>query len=80
MYTLSLPYVLAYVTVALTSANNFEQAPNASKHIVYSQKFDELTTTLKKKLLHKYLLLFNGLYLLTLKVALYIIVKARSSF
>ena len=46
MYTLSLPDVLAYVTIALTSVNYFESAPNASKHILYSQLFDELKTTL----------------------------------
>ena len=46
MYTLPLPDVLVYVTVALTSVNYVEPAPNASKHIVYSQLFDELKTTL----------------------------------
>ena len=46
VYTISLLDVLAYVTVALTSVNYVEPAPNASKHIVYSQLFDELTTTL----------------------------------
>jgi len=46
VYTLSLPDVLAYVTVALTSVNYVEPAPNASKHIVYTQLFDELKTTL----------------------------------
>jgi len=46
VYTLCLPNVLAYVTVALTSVNYVEPAPNASKHIVYSQLFDELKTTL----------------------------------
>jgi len=46
VYTLSLTDVLAYVTVALTSIIYVEQAPNASKHIVYSQMFDELKTTL----------------------------------
>jgi len=35
LYTLSLPDVLTYVTVALTSANYVDSAPNASKHIVY---------------------------------------------
>jgi len=46
VYTLSLPDVFAYVTVALTSVIYVEPAPNASKHIVYSQMFDELKTTL----------------------------------
>ena len=45
-YTLSLSDVLTYVTVALTSVNYVEPAPNASKHIVYSQLFDELKTAL----------------------------------
>ena len=61
VYTLPLPDVLAFVTVALTSDNYVEPAPNASEHIVYSQHFDELKTTLlKKQLFHKYLLLLNG--------------------
>jgi len=46
VYTVSLPDVLAYVTVALTSVNYVEPAPNASKYIAYSQLFDELKTTL----------------------------------
>jgi len=45
VYTLSLPDVLAYVTVAFTSVNYVEPPPNASKHIVYFQLFDELKTT-----------------------------------
>jgi len=45
-YTLSLPDVLAYVTVSLTSVNFVEPAPNASKHILYPQLFDELKTLL----------------------------------
>jgi len=48
VYTLSLSDVLTYVTVALTSVNYVEPATNASKHIVYSQLFDELKTTFKK--------------------------------
>jgi len=43
--SLSLPDVLSYVTVTLTSVNYVEQAPNACKHILYSQLFDELKTT-----------------------------------
>jgi len=39
VYTLSLLDILAYMTVALTSVNYVEPAPNASKHIVYSQLF-----------------------------------------
>ena len=35
-YSVSLPDVLAYVTVALTSFNYVKTSPNASKHIVYS--------------------------------------------
>jgi len=46
VYTLSLSDVLTYVTTALTSVNYVEPAPNASKHIVYSQLFDELKTAL----------------------------------
>jgi len=46
VYTLSLPNILAYVTIALTSVNYVQPAPNASKHIVYSQMFDELKTIL----------------------------------
>jgi len=34
-YFLSLPDVLAYVTVALTSVNYVEAAPITSKHIMY---------------------------------------------
>ena len=45
-YTLSLPDVFSYVTVAITSTNYVEPAPNASKDIVYSQLFDELKTIL----------------------------------
>jgi len=48
MYTFSLPEVLAYVTVALTSVNYVEPALNANTHIMYSQLFDELKTTLYK--------------------------------
>ena len=44
-----MPDGLDYVSVALTSVNYVEPAPNASKHIVYSQLFDELKTTFKKK-------------------------------
>jgi len=44
VYTLSLPDVLSYVTVALTSVNYIEPAPNASKHIMFSRLFDELKT------------------------------------
>jgi len=46
VYTHSLPDVLAYVTVALTSINCVVPASNASRHIMYSQLFDELKTTL----------------------------------
>jgi len=48
VYTLSLSLtdVFDYMTVALTSVNYVEPAPNASKHIVYSQLFDELKTAL----------------------------------
>ena len=45
VYTLSLPGVLAYVTVALTSVYYVETPPHPCKHIVYSQLFDELKTT-----------------------------------
>jgi len=46
VYTVPLSDVLTDVTVALTSVNYFEPAPNASKHIMYSQLFDELKTAL----------------------------------
>jgi len=46
MYTLSLPDVLAYVTVALTSSNYIETAPNTNKHVMYSQLIDEIKTML----------------------------------
>jgi len=46
VYNLSLLDVLANVTVSLTSVNYVEPATNTSKHIVYSQLFDELKTTL----------------------------------
>jgi len=46
VHSLSLPDVLAYVTVALASVNYVEPAPNARKHLVYSQMFDEVKTTL----------------------------------
>lgn len=47
VYTLSLPDVLAYATVALTSPTYIEPSlPTASKHIVYPQLFDELKTML----------------------------------
>jgi len=45
-HSLSLSEVLTYMTVALTSVNYVETAPNASKHIMYSQLFDEHTTGL----------------------------------
>jgi len=38
-YTVSLPDVLAYVNVALTSINYVEPTPNASTHISYTQLF-----------------------------------------
>jgi len=44
VYALSLPDVLSYVTVALTSLNYLEPAPNASKHIMFSRLFEELKT------------------------------------
>ena len=46
VYTLSLSDVLTYVTIALTSVNYVEPAPNPSKHIAYSQLFDGLKTAL----------------------------------
>ena len=46
LYTLSLPDVMTYVTVALTSVNYVEPAPNANKHIMYSQLFDEFKMSL----------------------------------
>ena len=48
VFSLSLSDVLTYVIVALTSVNSAEPAPNASKHIVYSQLFDHLKPTFKK--------------------------------
>jgi len=41
-YTVSLPGVLAYVNVALTSINYAEPTPNVSTHISYTQLFEEL--------------------------------------
>jgi len=46
VYTLCLPDVLSHVTVALTSPNYVEPAPNSSKHIMYSHLFEELKTLL----------------------------------
>jgi len=46
VYTLCLPDVLLYVTVALTSPNYVEPAPNSIKHIMYSHLFEELKTLL----------------------------------
>ena len=39
VYPICLPDVLSYVTVALTSPNYVEPAPNSSKHIMYSHLF-----------------------------------------
>jgi len=44
VYVLSFPDYLSYVTVALTSVNYRETAPNASKHIMFSRPFEELKT------------------------------------
>ena len=41
-YTASLPGVLAYVNVALTSINYVNPTLNASTHISYIQLFEEL--------------------------------------
>jgi len=41
-YTVSMPDVLTYVNVALTSINYVEPTPNASTHISYTQLFKEL--------------------------------------
>jgi len=41
-YTLSLSDVVAYTTTAYTSVNFIEPPPNASKHILYPQLFEEL--------------------------------------
>ena len=46
VYTLCLPDVLSYVTVALTSPNYVEPTPYSSKHIMYSHLFEELKTLL----------------------------------
>lgn len=46
VYTLSLPHVLPYVIVALISTTYVETTPNASKHIMYPQVFEELKTIL----------------------------------
>ena len=45
-YIVSLTDVLSYVTKALTSSDYVETAPKASKHILYSQHFEELKTIL----------------------------------
>ena len=46
VYTLCLPVVLSYVTVAQTSPNYVEPETNSSKHIMYSHVIDELKTLL----------------------------------
>ena len=43
-YTLSLPDVVAYTTTAYNSVNFTEPPPNASKHNLYPQLFEELKT------------------------------------
>ena len=45
-YTNAMPDVLSYVTAALSSTAYIEPAPNASKHIVYPQLYEELKTVL----------------------------------
>ena len=45
-YTLSVPDVVAYTTTAYNSVNFTEPPPNASKHILYPQLFEELKTIL----------------------------------
>jgi len=45
-YTLFLPDVVAYTTTAYTSVNFIEPPPNASKHVLYPQLFDESKTIL----------------------------------
>jgi len=45
-YTLSLSDVVAYTTMACTSVNFIEPPPNAIKHILYPQLFEELKTML----------------------------------
>jgi len=46
VYTLCLPDVLSFVTVALTSANYLEPATYASRHIMFPHHFEELKTLL----------------------------------
>jgi len=46
VYTLCLPDVLSYVTVALTSPNYLELALNASRHIMYPHLFEDIKTLL----------------------------------
>jgi hypothetical protein len=41
-YTNAMPDVLSYVTAALSSTAYIEPAPNATKHIVYPQLYEEL--------------------------------------
>ena len=45
-YIHSLTDVLSYDTVALSSCDYVEPAPNTSKHILHSQVFDELKTVM----------------------------------
>jgi len=45
-YILTLPDILAYTATAYTSVNFIETPPNASKHILYQQLFEELKTIL----------------------------------
>ena len=45
-YILSLPDVMAYTTTAYISVNFIEPPPNANKHFLYPQLFEELKTIL----------------------------------
>ena len=45
-YTITLADVLPYATAALSSTAYIEPAPNASKHIMYPQLYEELESIL----------------------------------
>jgi hypothetical protein len=45
-YINALPDVLSYVTTAVSSTAYIEPVPSASKHIVYTQLYEELITFL----------------------------------
>jgi len=65
-YTLSLPDVVAYTTTKYIWINFIETPPNASKHILYAQLFEDLKTILGEaySTLHTYTLTYYCLTVL----------------